>query len=156
MNLSKLKKRFAVLAAILALASVLGVYEYQTAKPAHAVSGDSTATFWGNASSLGTVITGIAASGTTPAKRLIIKEIVITAASSGAIVFQEDPASGSNTTFGQVGLLANVPYNVPPSMLQTGVNGTDGYVTAAGSGFQIVSQNFVSNVVSVWVRYAVN
>lgn len=156
MSLSKFKPIALVVAAILALALSLGVYEYKTAKPAHAVSGDSTATFWGNAQTVGTVITGIAASGTTPAKRLIIKEMVITAASSGAIVLQEDPASGSNTTFGQVGLLANVPYNVPPSMLQTGVNGTDGYVTAAGSGFQIVSQNAVSNVVSVWVRYAVN
>lgn len=152
MSLSKFKVFGLLLATVLALASV----SLFTAKPVHAVAGDSTSTFWGNATTVGTVITGIPASGTTPAKRLIIKEIVITAASSGAIVLQEDPASGSNTTFGQVGLLANTPYHVLPSMLQTGVSGTDGYVTATGSGFQIVSQNAVSNVVSVWVRYAVN
>lgn len=144
--MSKFKIFGLLLATVLALASV----SLFTATPVHAVAGDSTSTFWGNASTVGTVITG------TTSRKLVIKEIVITAASSGAIVLQEDPSSGSNTTFGQVGLLANVPYSVPVTMLQTGVSGTDGYVTASGSGFQIVSQNAVSNVVSVWVRYALN
>lgn len=149
--MSKIKNLFLGVLVAVALAA-FGLYR---ASPVHAVAGDTTATFFGNASSVGTVITG------STGHRLIIKEIIITSASSGTVVLQEDPSSGSNTTFGQVGLIANTPFHVPSSMLQissssTSSNGADGYVTAQGSGFQVLNQNFASSVVAVWVRYALN
>lgn len=142
------------LACLVVLAALSTALYFPTGR-VHAVAGDTTSTFFGNATTVGTVITG------TTGKRLVIKEIIVTSASSGTVVFQEDPSTGSNTTFGQVGLLANEPFHVPTSMLQissssTGQNGGDGYVTAAGSGFQVINQNAASAVVSVWVRYALN
>lgn len=146
-----LKKSFASIMVALVL-SVAG-FELYFAKPVHASAGDYTATFFGNASTVGTVITA------TTGKRLIIKEMVITLASSGTLVFQDHPATGSNVTFGQVGLLAAEPFHVPTSMLQSGAGGTggvDGYTTGSGSSFVVVNQNAASIVAAVWVRYALN
>lgn len=139
-----------VLAALVIVAlTVIGVDLYN-AKPVHASAGDSYATFFGNGSSVGVVVTG------TASRKVIIKQIIITAQTSVAVVLQENPSSGSNTTFGQVSLLANVPYEVPNSMLQAGTSGVDGYVLAAGSGLDVVNQNGTSSVLSIWVRYALN
>lgn len=135
---------------LVAMAGAFGAYEYQAAKPVSAAAGDSYATFFGNGSSVGVVVTGVAA------KKIIIKQIIITAQSSMAVVLQENPASGSNTTFGQVSLLANVPYEIPNSMLQAGASGTDGYVLATAAGLDVVNQNLGSSVLSIWVRYALN
>jgi len=142
-----------ILGAVTLCALALGgheVHRYVDPPVTRAAAGDSYATFFGNASTVGTVITG------TTSRKIIIKQIIITAQTSVAVVLQEDPSSGSNTTFGQVSLLANQPYEIPTSMLQAGTNGVDGYILASGSGFQIVNQNATSSVISVWVRYALN
>lgn len=140
----------AALVMIFALFAGLVVHDYANAKKVHAQVGDSYATFFGNGSTVGVVITG------TTSRKVIIKQIIITAQTSVAVCLQENPSSGSNTTFGQVSLLANVPYEVPNSMLQAGTGGVDGYVLASGSGLDVLNQNATSSVLSVWVRYALN
>jgi hypothetical protein len=138
------------LVCMLALVVGLVSYEMGSAKPVHAATGDSYATFFGNGSTVGVVVTG------TTGRKVILKQIIITAQTSVAVVLQENPATGNNATFGQVSLLANVPYEIPASMLQAGTGGVDGYVLASGSGLDIVNQNATSSVISVWVRYALN
>ena len=139
-----------ILASILALGAMfagLAGYDYYAAKPAHASAGDSLQTFFGNGSSVATVITGVTS------RKIIVKQLIITSASSGTVYIQEDPSSGSNTNIVYVGLLANVPYEIPNSLLQTS---TDGYVLGSGSGLAVVNQGNSSSNLSITVRYALN